>query len=254
MTHHLSIGLNVIGTIAAEVYGWVKRILPGVIAAPFVFAVETKCRLEGGMREVSELRLLSGAIAKGHVVIEVGAGTGLMTKEISRMVGDEGVVVALEPNPGSFSVLKMRCKSLRNVHPIRAAAGSRDTLATLWFAGVGDTGGSILLRRGRPSTVRMTRIDSLRDELGLDRIDALVVDAEGYEAEVLIGAGMILKFLGVTLVEVHDSVSPNLYSKICQILGGFGLVETQRLIELDSPRITVHLFLRESAETTKRKL
>jgi phospholipid N-methyltransferase len=54
----------------------------------------------------------SAALAPGHVVVELGAGTGPMTEEILR-VRPHGPFVALEPNPTLAALLRQRFPGVR---------------------------------------------------------------------------------------------------------------------------------------------
>lgn len=59
-------------------------------------------------------------VAAGFVVVDLGAGTGYFTRYLSRAVGPDGGVVAVETEPNMVAELRARAEreSLRNVAPV----------------------------------------------------------------------------------------------------------------------------------------
>lgn len=62
-------------------------------------------------RHLARLTVESAAIEPGHVIVELGAGTGPMTRELSESYPDNPVLV-LEPNPELAVVLRERYPSV----------------------------------------------------------------------------------------------------------------------------------------------
>ena len=57
------------------------------------------------------------SLSDGDCVVEVGSGTGYFTRLISRSVGDQGKVVAVDPQERMLDALRARCdaEGLTNV-------------------------------------------------------------------------------------------------------------------------------------------
>jgi FkbM family methyltransferase len=70
-----------------------------------------------------EMRALPQIIKRGDFVIDIGANIGIYTRELSRLVGADGLVWSIEPVPQTFAVLSylIRKDHWRNVRPIELA-------------------------------------------------------------------------------------------------------------------------------------
>ena len=62
------------------------------------------------------------AVAPGQRVLDVGSGTGILSRAAARRVGDQGHVVGLDPNPGMLTVAR------RSVEPIEWREGVAESL------------------------------------------------------------------------------------------------------------------------------
>jgi len=151
--------------------------------------------------EAGPLTLLRRLARPGDVAVDVGAHAGRFTEALSRLVGSDGVVFALEPTPDSCAHLRalVREHALDNVVIESSAASDRDGEAELREYGAGrsswNTLGDQNLTRpdGTPleptakTSVRTIRVDSLLASRGVKRIGVAKIDAEGAEPMVLRG-------------------------------------------------------------------
>jgi len=181
----------------------------------------------------------------GDVVVDVGASIGRFSLAAARAGAS---VVAVEPNPETFKVLatNVGLNGFRNVRLVNAALGEREGEAELHLPLVRQ--GSASLRGDwerrfatRTVCVRVKTLDGLVEELGLERIDWLLVDVEGYELEVLRGGPGALGRVQRAIVEV----SLGNLGTVPALLERAGL----RLAERGSPEESVqyHLFARSCA-------
>ena len=78
--------------------------------------------------------LLPRLVKKCDVVIDVGANIGYYTLLCARLVGNEGVIYAFEPEPESYRLLERNAKlnGYRNIIPQRKALGARCGTTPLW--------------------------------------------------------------------------------------------------------------------------
>ena len=61
-----------------------------------------------------EWEILNKYVSKGDWVIDIGANIGTYTFELSKIVGSEGRVIAIEPVPESFYLLTTNASRLKN--------------------------------------------------------------------------------------------------------------------------------------------
>jgi FkbM family methyltransferase len=136
----------------------------------------------------SELRELF-ELDKGMNFLDVGAHIGKYAIRAAVMVGDNGTVIAVEPDKRNFELLvkNIALNNLRNCMPLRIAAYSSNGEITL-FRGPSCAEHSISEDFGKGSyKVRARVLDDVLKELGIARVDLIKIDVEGAELEVLRG-------------------------------------------------------------------
>lgn len=148
----------------------------------------------GYHQEKIELSLFEQVCPSGGQIWDVGANFGLYTVTSARRIGPTGKVHAFEP--GSFArelllrnLAANRVEDRVVVHDV--ALADREGEGTFFeaeesaFSGLKDTERAKIARQ---VPVRLARVDSVWLELGCPPIDAMKIDVEGLEAEVLEGA------------------------------------------------------------------
>ena len=145
-----------------------------------------------GARDPNVARFLRSWVRPGFVACDIGANIGTYTVPLSRLVGPTGRVVAFEPNRPTFACLRhnVRQNGLNNVIALRAAAGPHPGRAALV---VTDTNyGEVHLAPGdhveNQASVTVTTVDAEISRLGLERVDFIKLDVEGFELAALRGA------------------------------------------------------------------
>ncbi|MCB9647849.1 MAG: FkbM family methyltransferase [Deltaproteobacteria bacterium] len=139
------------------------------------------------------LEALVRACRAGDVVLDIGANVGLYAVRMARAVGESGRVYAFEPNPETFAVLEehARLNRVPQVRPQALAAGAEASTAVLQGIGSDDVG-KCSLRSGEAgiavASVRVVTVDDFYRDQGLERVDLIKVDVEGFEPEALQGA------------------------------------------------------------------
>lgn len=149
----------------------------------------------------------SAALEPGDCVWDVGANVGHYSRLFAQRVGREGAVIAFEPSPTNFTRLRSACAENCNIR--------------LLNIGIGDASGELAFQQGTDelgATSRVVDADSEGSETveirsGADLIDAdglpgpnaMKVDVEGFELEVLRGMGnhLATPSLRVIGIEVH---------------------------------------------------
>jgi len=145
----------------------------------------------------------------GAVAIDIGANLGEWTIPLARAVGAGGQVLACEPAPLAAKSLEatLRANALRQAEVIRCALGDHDGTAEFTVPVVTSArtdSGTARLGAAVPGEevliVRLSSLDSLLAERGLDQVDLIKIDVEGHEKQVLDGAAATLGRFRPTLV------------------------------------------------------
>ncbi|MGN6551301.1 MAG: FkbM family methyltransferase [Pararhizobium sp.] len=142
--------------------------------------------------EVPERALIRPLLRDGMVFVDVGANVGVYSLHISSATKGTARVVALEPHPRTFAKLDYNCaiNGFDRVSRINAGAGEAEGEMTLFSDGGGNIGNASLLEAvggGKErQTVRLRPLVSILAEQGIDRIDLLKIDVEGFEDRALI--------------------------------------------------------------------
>jgi len=102
----------------------------------------------------------------------------------ARKVGDNGLVIAIEPDPINYIVLlkNVKLNNFKNIIALRIAAYSSKTKLRLFKAHV-SSHHSVVYTRGAVGavTVDALPIDSVLRDLGVKKCDFVKIDAEGAE-------------------------------------------------------------------------
>ncbi len=146
-----------------------------------------------------------GGPKEGDIVLDIGAYVGMFTVKSSRQVGEEGLVIAIEPEPKNFSYLTMNCRGLGNVRLVKKAVSNTDGKAKLYLSG-GSALPSLTLPNRNYIEVETIALDNLIIQFKLPRVDFIKIDAEGAELEILKGAGNVLSSnnLKLAIAAYHD--------------------------------------------------
>jgi FkbM family methyltransferase len=138
----------------------------------------------------------------GDVFWDVGAHKGFIALAAARLVGPDGVVVAIEPASVNRTFLEQHLawNGVRNVRVVAAALSDHEGVEPF-----GGRGSSVALRLGEgPDRVQVRTLAALANELGLaGRPSVMKIDVEGEEAAVLHGAGSLLGGDQALLISTH---------------------------------------------------
>lgn len=187
-----------------------------------------RCLWVAGCFEPNETVFLASVLGPGMTFVDVGANIGLYTLLAAHLVGPGGSVVAVEPSPREQMSLR-RNLALNGQFAVRVrteALGQAGGTAILHVTDAEHAGQNTLGRPRYTDTnvieeieVPITTLDSLVDEEGLERIDAVKVDVEGAEELVLRGAEASLRcFRPLVLLELQDPSLRTLGSSAKRVL------------------------------------
>ena len=137
----------------------------------------------------------------GDIVIDIGAWRGNFSIVLSRMVGPQGLVIAIEPQEITCDKLIKRLKNLciRNVKVLNCACYSSDT--TKYFLVGNQADFSIIWQEELKNkdlkdveTITLKKLDTIINELKLEKVDYIKMDIEGAEVDALLGASGVIDF------------------------------------------------------------
>jgi FkbM family methyltransferase len=140
---------------------------------------------------LEELDFLRVHTPEGGVFVDVGANVGTYAMVLARHVGASGKVIAIEPHPVTHARLAFNraASGFAQVIPVAAAAGASD--GELMIETDGDNLGASHIVTGKAASnairVASLRLQRIFGDAGVDHVDALKIDVEGYEDRVLTG-------------------------------------------------------------------
>jgi len=162
-----------------------------------------------------ELIYLEKVLSSKAVFIDVGANLGIYTLVASRLVGQAGRVIAVEPSFQSFPVLQKNIvlNRLTNVLPLSVALAEK--AGKTWLHHGRDPGQNTLGNdpscNGVGEAVFTETLDSVLLEASIDQVDVIKMDVEGAEELVLRGASRVLAFKRpVIIFEFHPEAAQRL--------------------------------------------
>jgi FkbM family methyltransferase len=151
--------------------------------------------LSNGSTEIDLLQIL---LELGDTFIDVGANIGTLSFYGAKLVGKDGRVVAVEPQPRLAEALRMTKirNKLDQVDIIEAAAGESDGQVEFYPSACSSGAASLrhdALTENLRFLVKMTSIDEVAADLRIENIRLLKVDVEGAELNVFRGTRKTLR-------------------------------------------------------------
>jgi len=128
---------------------------------------------------------------KFRTVLDIGAWCGTWAKAMEPYAKK---IIAFEPDATHFECLEKNCTV--NCVPRREAVGDTEKLVSLTKDDF--TQAKRVLDSG---TIRMVALD----DLGLEDVDLIKIDVEGYEMQVLMGAKKLLQTVNYVMIELNNN-------------------------------------------------
>ncbi len=170
--------------------------------------------LEAMYGEQPVLDALIRALQPGDVVYDIGSNVGLYAVFLAKAVGDQGQVIAFEPEAQSHQHLlgNLELNCLRNVRVFRKAVGDVNGEGRL---GIGEVTGNFSLsqlytREADSQIVEIVKGDDFVQAAALPLPNLVKIDVEGYEHAVILGLRRALASPNCRLVccEIHPKLLP----------------------------------------------
>lgn len=171
-----------------------------------------------GNYEINVMSKLIDIISANSVCLDVGANIGALSLAFAD-IANQGVVYSIEVGSSNYEYLMENVKQngFNNIQPINIAVSDYNGTATFNYveqvAGcsfISTTG----VEAGKQETVKVTTIDDLIEELGIERLDFIKMDVEGGERKALIGAvNSIQKFRPSLIIEWNPETIRRFYGE-----------------------------------------
>jgi len=165
--------------------------------------------LHGSGYEMRYDEAFAAELRQGDCVWDVGANVGHYTRLFADRVGNSGTVFAFEPSPVNILRLREACVGLRNAKLLQLGLG-RENSQMSFQQGPDDLGAtSRVVEAGHgSSTVEIRTAESLVRDGYASLPNAVKIDVEGFEEDVLEGFGKYLSTssLRVLGIEVHFGI------------------------------------------------
>ncbi len=150
-----------------------------------------------GFVEHEVCRLLISLLPPGGRFVDVGAHFGFFTLLGARLVGENGRVLAVEPTPSTYAVLRRNVAGHANVESCPRAAFSEAGPIVMYDYGIEFSAYNSAFGMRRPGqrapkgrteiVVQGQKVDHLLAERGWEHVDVIKIDAEASEGHVLQG-------------------------------------------------------------------
>lgn len=131
-------------------------------------------------------------LKKGDVIVDAGTSEGAFVMYASKIVGDEGKVIAFEPNPINYEKLKknVELNHPNNVIILKKGLWSKNTFLEFNDDLTDRRGSSFVFHKKdieRLIKVQVVRLDDELKKLGINKVDFFKADIEGAEVEAMKG-------------------------------------------------------------------
>jgi len=166
--------------------------------------------VEGGLKYGGPKKQSRYNVKEGDIVSEMGAYQGFCSLKLAQQVGATGKVIAIEPMPDNFRLLKKN-KIANNLDQLEIVnKGVWDISKTLVFnRKIGDGQSSSIemdYTGGEKIEVSADTLDQIYKEVGVDNLDFIIIQLNGAEINALRGLTSF-KPLNMSIAARYDTES-----------------------------------------------
>lgn len=141
-----------------------------------------------GFYEPGALNIFKNILKKGDIFIDVGANIGLMSFYSSKLVEDNGKVLAFEPTKKYFDdlIAGINKNEFKNILALKLGLGSAKGSFPIYFNAVCPS--LIKTNENDPhEIIEVETLDSVLEKNNISNVKLIKIDVEGFEIEVVKG-------------------------------------------------------------------
>lgn len=157
------------------------------------------------IKQINEDRMYDPIFAgrSDMIVMDLGANCGLFSLYAADSCKK---LIAVEPTPSTFSVLKEMVDGHDHITPLQLAVGPHNEMIS-FYINENSTTNSMLDRNGKETQVQCMTLETLLHMQKLDHVDFIKCDIEGSEMQALTDAtlGPVADKVSFWFVEVHQT-------------------------------------------------
>ncbi len=198
-----------------------------------------------GAKDKWDLYHLRSILGPGSVFLDIGSNFGYYSLTLAAALNRQCKIHAFEPNPKTYSRLlrHIEWNGMRDVISAHQVALSDTEGAATLIERADNSGASRLGNDAAGVSVQMTTLDAFCRADAMERLDALKIDVEGYEARVLIGGRATLsRFKPAIVIEFWTTGLARAGSSVDEVAGvlddlGYKLFKPsrERLLPITDP-------------------
>ncbi len=152
-----------------------------------------------GYRDLGEQRFAE-LIRPDDTVVDVGGNIGVRALHLSRLV-PQGRIISLEPDRGNYARLQehLKMNEATNVVALNVGIGAEERMMKLYQVEEHNSGMNRIILQGEGleripfQEIRIMPLAQALEGVEVDRVNAIKVDVEGFEMEVLRGAEPVIR-------------------------------------------------------------
>jgi FkbM family methyltransferase len=162
--------------------------------------------------ELSVFEYIEGKEKCDLVIFDVGSNNGQYLEHLLSFFRHRTMAYyCFEPDPVAYGHLARLAEGKQGVSIFNIAFGAQHGVMTLYQNNSGSVGSSLVSLNDKPNQqmvdVQVSTLDSFCKEHGINKIDFLKVDTEGFEAEVLKGATHLIANNQINYIQLeHGSM------------------------------------------------
>jgi FkbM family methyltransferase len=147
-----------------------------------------------------------------RTIFEVGARYGDESKKL-KLTFPSSKIYSFECNPNTIEICKKNLNNIEDIHFYDFGLGDKECILPFYSYTQNNDGASSLLKRidfeltqRETGLINIKRLDNFVKSIGIENIDILCMDVQGYELNILKGAGNFIKNIKYIIMEEPKAI------------------------------------------------